>query len=193
MILKYLLVQLFFLLRDTKKKYVQRKGTLTYGEWEKVVPILIKAEQSDFVLHLLTELNAFGFLIKTKTISEFITGALLHLDYTTVSEYSSLGLKGFENLLRFLQVEESVINSLLKKTSDCCLVSLLRKNNRVFEKLSLLRDTKIFNPEFLCPLKVIIKYLLQRRNIKFYEFEKYSKVYRQILSIRSSCVMFDRY
>jgi hypothetical protein len=59
---------------------------LTYGEWEKVVPILIKAEQSEFVLHLLTELNAFGFLIKTKTISEFITGALLHLDYTTVSE-----------------------------------------------------------------------------------------------------------
>ena len=30
---------------------------------------LIKAEQSDFVLHFLTKLNTFGFLIKTKTIS----------------------------------------------------------------------------------------------------------------------------
>jgi len=66
----------------------------------------------------LTELNAFGFLIKIKTISEFITDARLHLDSMTAPDPSFWDLKNFENLFRFLQVDENFRNSLLKKTSD---------------------------------------------------------------------------
>lgn len=99
-------------------KYTQNKGILSYDDWQKIIPILLEPDISDSVLHLSIELNVFGFLIKTKSLPEFITGIRLHFHSMTVPADYSWDLKGFKNLLQFLKVEKNIKDSLLKKMSN---------------------------------------------------------------------------
>ena len=54
---------IFYFLKIT---YIEKEGVLKYYDWAKIVPILVKPDQTFSVLNFFIKLNVFGFLIKTK-------------------------------------------------------------------------------------------------------------------------------
>lgn len=99
-----------------KITYIEKEGVLRYYDWAKIVPILVKPDQTFSVLNFFIKLNVFGFLIKTKSMREFIIGVRLHLSCFNIPDDFSWNLIGFDNLLQFLKVDKSTRNFLIKKT-----------------------------------------------------------------------------
>lgn len=95
-----------------KIKYKKNNGSLEYPEWSYVVSILLNPEISDIVLDFLLEMDIPVFLEITKTESEFMKAVCLHFLFINSPVTYSSDLREFYNLLRFLKVEESLINSL---------------------------------------------------------------------------------
>jgi len=83
-----------------------------------VVPILLNPKISASVLDFLLEMNIPEFLKITKTENEFMKAVRLHFHSIQIPYSFSWDLCGFSNLLKFLKVEESIINSLIEKTMN---------------------------------------------------------------------------
>ena len=67
--LKYYEIQPFvisIIFSFLKITYIEKEGVLKYYDWAKIVPILVKPDQTFSVLNFFIKLNVFGFLIKTK-------------------------------------------------------------------------------------------------------------------------------
>lgn len=99
-----------------KIKYQQNNRSLGYSEWAYVVAILLNPKISDTVLDFLLEMKIPEFLKITKSESDFMKAVRIHFQFITIPYNYSWDLRGFYNLLKFLRVEESLINSLIEKT-----------------------------------------------------------------------------
>jgi len=98
--------------------YKRKNMSLDYAECMSIIPILVKNETSNSVLALLNELHVMGFLIKTKTRSQFKTAVLLFFNSKPKSAFSdaSYDFQGITNLLTFFKVDKSLIKSLIEKS-----------------------------------------------------------------------------
>ncbi len=104
--------------------YKQKNMSLDYAEWVGIVPILVKTETTNSVLTLLNELDVMEFLIKTKTKSQFKIAVLLffntffNTNFNTKPAFSSYSydFQGITNLLTFLKVDKSLIETLIEKS-----------------------------------------------------------------------------
>ena len=100
--------------------YKQKNMSLDYAEWVGIVPILVKTETTNSVLTLLNELDVMEFLIKTKTKSQFKIAVLLFFNtfFNTKPAFSSYSydFQGITNLLTFLKVDKSLIETLIEKS-----------------------------------------------------------------------------
>ena len=99
-----------------KFEYQQKNMFLNYGQWEKIVPILIKPKVTDAVFAFLIEMQIPDLLIKTKSEEEFLTAIRLSFNSTIFYQYDSWNLKGVENFLKFLKIEKKVRVTLIEKT-----------------------------------------------------------------------------
>ena len=100
------------------KTIYREKKSLIYSEWEKVISGLLQPNSTNSVFFFLEKFNIMNFLLETKTENEFLTGSLLYFQITAMSVEKSSDLKEIKNLLKFLKVDQSVIDSLVEKTSN---------------------------------------------------------------------------
>lgn len=98
------------------KTISREKKFLAYHEWEKVISGLLQPNITDSVLFFLEKFNIINFLLETETENQFIAGALSYFQIIAISAKSSSDLKEIKNLLKFLKVDQSLIESLVKKT-----------------------------------------------------------------------------
>lgn len=98
------------------KTIYREKKFLTYFEWEKVISGLLQPNITDSVLFFLEKFNIINFLLETKTENHFIGGAVSYFQIIAISAKKSSDLKEIKNLLKFLKVDQSLIESLVKKT-----------------------------------------------------------------------------
>ena len=99
------------------KTIYREKKFLTYNEWEKVLSGLFQPNLTDSVLFFLEKFNIINFLLETETENQFIAGAVSYFKIIAISAKKSSDLKEIKNLLKFLKVDQSLIESLVKKTS----------------------------------------------------------------------------
>lgn len=92
--------------------------SLKYYEWAYVVSILLNPKISAIVLDFILEMKIPEFLKITKTEKEFMKAVCLHFQFIIIPYNYSWDLRGFSNLLKFLKVEESIINSLIEETMN---------------------------------------------------------------------------
>ena len=98
------------------KTIYKENKRLTYNEWEKIISGLLNPTVTDSVFFFLEKFEIINFLSETKTESQFITGAVSYFEFIALSAKRSSDFKEIKNLLKFLKVDQSVIDSLIKKT-----------------------------------------------------------------------------
>lgn len=96
-----------------KSKYKER-SFLDYIDWEKVLSGLLNPAVTDSVFFFFEKFNILQFLLETKTEKNFISGVIFYYKPTfTIIDKNS---KEITNLLKFLKVDQSSINSLVTKS-----------------------------------------------------------------------------
>jgi len=101
-----------------KIKYHQNNNFLNYYDWKYVVSILVNPKISTIVLDFLIKMNIPYFLKITQTEDDFMQAVRLHFYFINSLNNYSWDLRGFYNLLKFLKIEKSIINSLLEETMN---------------------------------------------------------------------------
>ncbi len=93
--------------------------SLDFYDWLNLIPLIVHPEVTESIFIFMIKFNLFDFLLKTNTKYEFLTATRFYFSTLSKSDayQRSWNLQGLSNLLKFLRVEPSVIESLIEKTS----------------------------------------------------------------------------
>lgn len=104
---------LFFYL---KTQYDFKKKPLGLCDWLVIIPVIIQPDISNSVFVFLNKMELAELLIKTNTESQFLKALIFHLQDRFSSAQGISNLLGITNILKFLKVEQILIDSLIEKT-----------------------------------------------------------------------------
>ena len=105
---------IFYYLKSQYKKY----KSLDFLDWEKLVFGLFNPKITDSILFFLEKFDVMNFLLETENQYQFLSGVTYYLGITATVTKKSEDLKEIKNLLKFLKVDQSLIDSLVEKTSN---------------------------------------------------------------------------
>lgn len=103
---------IFYYLKSQYKKY----KILNFIDWEKLVFGLLNPKITDSIMFFLEEFDVMNFLLETENQYQFLSGVTYYFGITATATKKSEDLKEIKNLLKFLKVDQSLIDCLLEKT-----------------------------------------------------------------------------
>ena len=121
-------------------KFQEKNTPFSCQDWKLIVSPLFQSEISDSLLILFKEIKLKSFLAKTKGEAEFLIGVKLCFSSLLFSRFRDsvfYDSKGLDNVLKFIKVDQSLRQNLIKKTyyenSTDCIFNFLKTYTLSFD------------------------------------------------------------